>query len=139
MGESFKFDTTVERSKLMSKIRSCDTGPERKLRRELWKKGFRYRINSTALPGKPDIVITKYKIAIFVDGGFWHGHNWEIKRDKIKSNKDYWVKKIERNMVRDSEVNQKLNNLGYTVLRFWDFQIIKDLDFCLLEIANQTL
>lgn len=87
------FDTTPERSKLMRKIKSNNTKPELLLRKSLWTLGVHYRLNVSKLPGKPDIVINKKKIVIFVDGEFWHGYNWEQKKLKIKSNKDYWLKK----------------------------------------------
>lgn len=113
------FYTTTQRSHTMSKIRGKDTKPELEFRRALWATGCRYRVNDKTLPGKPDISIKKYKIAIFIDGEFWHGHNWEEKRDAIKSNRDFWIPKIERNMQRDREVNQKLKEAGFAVFRFW--------------------
>lgn len=104
----------------MSKIRSKNTTPEIKLRKLLWNVGIRYRINYKELPGKPDIVINKYKLVIFVDGEFWHGYNWEEKRNKIKTNRDYWIPKIEKNRIRDAKNTRELEKLGYTVLRFWN-------------------
>jgi DNA mismatch endonuclease (patch repair protein) len=88
------------------------------------------------LPGKPDIVLRKYRLVIFVDGAFWHGYNWDGKKDKIKSNRDFWIPKIERNIQRDQEVNQELLKLGYNVIRFWDHQINKDFNWCLQIIFN---
>lgn len=101
----FNFNTTAERSKNMSKIRSKNTQPEILLRKALWSEGIRYRLNLAKLPGKPDIVINKFKLAIFVDGSFWHGYKWDEKKIKIKSNKEYWLNKIERNIERDNENN----------------------------------
>jgi len=95
------FETTEERSKLMSRIRGTNTKPEIALRNALWALGFRYRLNVKRLPGKPDIVMRKYKLAIFVDGEFWHGNKWKEKKPKIKSNTEYWIKKIEGNITRD--------------------------------------
>lgn len=120
----------------MSKIRSENTTPEIKLRKLLWNLGIRYRLNDKSLPGKPDIVIKKHKLAIFVDGEFWHGYNWNEKREKIKSNRDYWIPKIEKNIARDSENTQKLEYLGYTVFRFWDHEINKNIGTCVQKIIN---
>ena len=131
---NFIFDTTPERSKLMRKIKSTNTKPEIILRKTLWKFGIRYRLNVPKLSGKPDIVITKQKLVIFVDGEFWHGYNWDEKKPKIKSNHDYWIKKIEGNMQRDIINVEKLQSMGYTVLRFWEHEIKKDLQGCLSKI-----
>lgn len=131
-----KFETTAERSRLMSKIRSTNTQPELLLRKELWKMGYRYRLNVASLKGKPDIVFNKYKIVVFVDGEFWHGHNWEQKKLKIKANPQYWVKKIERNMERDRENKTTLSALGYTVIRFWGGDILKDVAGCAARVVS---
>jgi DNA mismatch endonuclease (patch repair protein) len=130
----YVFDTTPERSNLMRKIKSNNTKPEITLRKALWAKGVRYRLNVAKLPGKPDIVINKKKIVIFIDGEFWHGYNWEDKKLKIKSNADYWIKKIERNIERDGFNNQKLTSMGYQVFRFWEHEIKKDLSCCISKI-----
>lgn len=136
MGGSFKFDTTRERSELMRKIKSQDTQPEILLRKTLYRNGIRYRINSTILPGKPDIVINKYKLIVFVDGEFWHGYKWKEKKPKIKANREYWIKKIEGNMCRDKVNTRKLIDNGYTVLRFWEHEIKKDVDSCIQIILT---
>lgn len=112
------FYTTEARSKQMAKIKSKNTKPEIFFRKVLWKSGIRYRVHVSGLPGNPDIVNRKLKIVIFIDGGFWHGYDWDVKREKIKSNKDFWVPKIERNMQRDREINEKLYDLGYKVFHF---------------------
>ena len=130
------FNTTPERSKLMRKIKGTDTEPEVILRKVLWKLGIRYRLNVSKLPGKPDIVIAKQKLIVFIDGEFWHGYNWEEKKPKIKANRDYWIKKIERNMQRDIDNVKKLRLMGYTVLRFWEHEIRKDLQDCLSKISE---
>lgn len=130
------FYTTKIRSKLMSKIRSTETKPEQKLRKFLWGLGIRYRKNVKSMPGTPDIVIAKHKIVIFVDGEFWHGFNWEIKKNKIKVNRDYWIPKIEKNMQRDSINNQTYKNNGWTVLRFWEHQIKKEFNICINQILD---
>jgi DNA mismatch endonuclease (patch repair protein) len=130
------FITTKKRSDLMRKIKSKNTTPEIKLRKALWSQGVRYRIKNKSIPGKPDIVIKKYKLAVFVDGEFWHGYNWSEKKHKIKSNRDYWIKKIEGNIERDKRVNKELNENGWTVLRYWQNEIKNDLDKCVSEIIE---
>ncbi|WDF59892.1 very short patch repair endonuclease [Flavobacterium sp. KACC 22758] len=124
------FYTTPERSKLMSKIKSKNTKPEIKLRKKLWNLGFRYRLHNKRLPGNPDIILEKFKIVIFVDGEFWHGYNWHEKKLKIKTNREFWIPKIERNMERDIENDLKIRTLGYKVFRFWEHSIKKDIDLC---------
>lgn len=107
--------TREQRRKNMQAIRSKDTSIEIKLRKALWHQGIRYRKNYIGLPGKPDIVLTKYKIVVFWDSDFWHGYGWENSRHKIKSNHNYWIPKIERNMARDREINKCLEAKGWTV------------------------
>ena len=120
----------------MRAIKSRDTSIELLLRKALWHKGVRYRKNYKSLPGKPDIAITKHKIAVFCDSDFWHGYDWENRNQRIKSNRDYWIPKIERNMARDKEVNEALAREGWTVLRFWEQKIRKDLDSCVEEVLT---
>ena len=131
------FDTTPERSKLMSKIRSKNTKPELILRRALWQEGIRYRLNVKNLPGKPDIVIGRAKLAIFVDGEFWHGFDWENKKLKIIANRNYWIPKIEKNIARDFKNIKDLDSQGYLVLRFWEHQIKKDTSNCVAQILQK--
>ncbi len=123
--------TRPERSRTMSRIRSRDTKAEVALRQALWHKGYRFRKNVKSLPGSPDIAIKKYKVAVFVDGEFWHGYRWEEKRDTIKRNRAYWIPKIERNMQRDRENTQKLQDQGWIVLRFWERRLKKEPQLCL--------
>lgn len=130
------FETTEDRSKLMSRIRGTNTKPEIALRKALWALGVRYRLNVKKLPGKPDIVIGKHKLAIFVDGEFWHGYDWKAKKPKIKSDAEYWVKKIEGNMARDQNNNEKLRSQGFLVLRFWEQELRKDIDGCVRQILK---
>lgn len=120
----------------MKKIRSNNTGPEQLLRKELWKLGYRYRINVTNLRGKPDIVFKKKRLVVFVDGEFWHGYKWSEKKNRIKANSDYWIKKIEGNIERDKKNAAYLSSVGYKVLRFWEHQIKKDLNFCVQQILT---
>mgnify|MGYP002349400974 FL=1 len=132
------FETTQERSDLMRKIKAKNTTPEIIFRKALWKEGIRYRIENKKIIGNPDIAIKKYKIAIFIDGEFWHGFNWQEKKTKIKSNREYWIKKIERNIERDKKNNQLLINQNWVVQRFWEHEIKKDLNKC-IEIVKDTI
>ncbi|HET8885762.1 MAG TPA: very short patch repair endonuclease [Salinimicrobium sp.] len=128
--EESGFYTTTARSKQMSRIRGKDTKPEIAFRKELWRRGYRYRISYKKLIGKPDLVLLKYKVAVFIDGEFWHGYNWEEKRNEIKSNRGFWIPKIERNMQRDREVNRELTEKGFKVFRFWEKDVKKNLQHC---------
>ncbi|MGB5499177.1 MAG: very short patch repair endonuclease [Maribacter sp.] len=134
--EESGFYTTPERSKIMGKIRGKNTKPELAFRKALWAAGYRYRIDSKKLIGRPDIVLNKYKTIVFIDGEFWHGQNWKERKPKIKTNRAFWIAKIERNQQRDQEVNLELKRLGYTVFRFWENQIKKELDACLLKVIS---
>ncbi len=131
--------TKEQRHKAMSNIRSKDTSIEVKLRRALWHRGYRYRKNYDKLPGSPDIVLIKYKIAIFCDSDFFHGKDWEIAlkpRLLRGANGEYWIKKITRNMERDAEVDKKLRYLGWTAIHFWGSDISKRTDECLKVIQE---
>ena len=120
----------------MRSNKSKDTKPELMLRKELWHRGLRYRKNVKALEGKPDIVFFLFLIAIFVDGRMWHGYDWEHKKTEFKSHQDYWIPKIEHNMERDFFVTQELIEQGWLVLRFWDFEIKKDVGACADKIEQ---
>lgn len=132
--EESGFYTTPERSKIMGKIRGKNTKPELAFRKALYAKGYRYRIDYKKLIGRPDIVLKKYKTMIFIDGEYWHGYNWEERKPKIKTNREFWIAKIERNMQRDREVNIELERLGYKVFRFWESDIKKSLESCLQKV-----
>lgn len=120
----------------MSRIRSKDTKIELILRKELWSRGIRYRKNVKAIEGKPDIAFIGKKVAVFCDSEFWHGYNWDERKNDLKKNKEFWIAKIERNMERDAEVNRILKEQGWTVLRFWGNQIKKNLSECADIIEN---
>ena len=130
--------TPEQRKKNMRHIRSKNTEIECILRKALWKKGYRYRKHYTKIPGKPDIVLTKYKIAIFCDGEFFHGKDWEVQRKRIEksNNSDYWIMKIKRNINRDEDVNRKLKAMGWVVLRFWGKDIKNNTDSCIKAIEE---
>ena len=122
--------TPEQRKKNMQAIRSKDTEIELLLRKELWNRGYRYRKNYKKAVGKPDIALTKYKIAVFCDSEFWHGYNWEERKRDFKSHQEFWIPKIERNMERDVEVTAHLESEGWTVIRFWGKEIKNDTARC---------
>ncbi|MCH5264791.1 MAG: very short patch repair endonuclease [Lachnospiraceae bacterium] len=130
--------TQEQRKKNMQHIKSKDTDIEVLLRKALWKCGYRFRKHYVALPGKPDIVITKYKIAIFCDGEFFHGKDWEVLKPKLEkgNNSKYWIEKISRNRERDDEIDKQLLFMGWTVIRFWGNDIKKNIDECLRVIEE---
>ena len=125
--------TPEQRRKNMQAIRSKDTGIEIVLRKELWRRGLHYRKNCKDLPGKPDIVFKGKKVAVFCDSEFWHGYDWENRKNEIGTNRGYWIPKIEKNIENDCRFTAELESLGYTVLRFWGKDILKKTDEC----ANQ--
>ena len=134
----FTGEVTEKRHKNMSKIKGKNTKIEIALRKALWNKGYRYRKNYKTLPGSPDIVLTKYKIAIFCDSEFFHGKDWEVLKLRLEKGKNpnYWVKKIERNIQRDMEKDQALQYLGWTVIHFWGKDILKNPDECIHVIEE---
>ena len=132
-----KLETTSEISKRMSNVSLKGGKAETALAKALWHNNVRYRKNYRKLPGSPDIAITKYKIADFVDGEFWHGENWEIRKSKLKSNREYWIEKIEENMARDKRNDQLLIDMGWTPIHFWEKEVNKDLDKCVTIVLNQ--
>lgn len=109
---------------------------EVKLAKALWAKGYRYRKNDRTVFGKPDITFKKYKIAVFVDSEFFHGKNWNTEKFRIKSNREFWWKKIEANISRDNIVNDTLVNKDWVILRFWSQEIKKELELCVLRIEE---
>lgn len=128
--------TKEQRRKNMQHVRNKDSQIELKLRHALWHAGFRYRKNVREIFGCPDIVFKKLKIAVFVDSEFWHGYDWENRKHDFKSRQDFWIPKIERNIVRDKEVNEKLTADGWMVLRFFGNEIKKNLDGCVRIVAD---
>lgn len=117
--------TKEQRRKSMQGNKSKGTKPEVLLAKALFSRGHRYRKNNIRIFGKPDLSFSKYKIAVFIDGEFWHGKNWDEQKDSIKSNQVYWLPKIENNIKRDHEVTLYLSSNGWTVLRFWGKDVIK--------------
>lgn len=128
--------TTPEVSKRMSNVHLKESETEIRLAKELWKKGYRYRKNYRALPGSPDIAILKYHIAVFIDGEFWHGKDWVAKKDKLKSNRDYWIEKIEENMARDARVDSELRSKGWIPIRLWEKEVKANIKDSVNRIEN---
>jgi len=122
--------TKEQRRKNMQAVKSKGSEIETALAKALWARGYRYRKNDTTVFGKPDLTMKRYKLAIFVDSEFWHGRNWKVRKSDIKSNRDFWHQKIERNIQRDKEVNKHLRKNGWRVLRFWGKDIMKNLANC---------
>ncbi len=120
----------------MRSNKSKDTKPELLLRKELWRRGLRYRKNCKKVIGTPDIVFLGAQIAIFVDGRMWHGYDWQNQKAEFKSNRDFWIPKIERTIERDFAVTQALIELDWSVIRFWDFEIKKDVKACADKIEQ---
>ncbi len=128
--------TPEQRRKNMQAIKASGTKIEKVFAKVLWAKGYRYRKNYNKIIGKPDFVFVKYKIVIFCDGDYWHGKDWETAKSRIKTNTDFWQKKIEGNIKRDKEVNKVLQEQGWTVLRFWESEIKKELNRCIDKVES---
>ena len=128
--------TPEQRHKNMSAVKSKDSEIEILLRRALWSKGIRYRKNVKSIFGHPDVAFVGKKVAVFCDSEFWHGYDWENKNAEIKSNRDFWIPKIERNIKRDKEVNKYLEEQGWTVIRFWGKDIKNDAEACADQIVR---
>lgn len=130
--------TKEQRHKNMSNIKNKDTGIEIMLRKALWENGYRYRKNYKVLPGKPDIVLTKYRIVIFCDSEFFHGKDWDDLKKQLErgKNAEFWINKISKNRERDEEVNKQLFYQGWTVIRFWGKDIKKDVGQCVKAVEE---
>ena len=120
----------------MSKVRLKNGKAETILAKRLWHEGYRYRRNYKKLPGSPDIALTTYRVAVFVDGEFWHGENWEERKAKLKHNREYWIEKIEENIARDKRVDGQLQEMGWTTVHFWEKQVLKHTDECLQVVLE---
>lgn len=114
----------------MKQVKNKDSKIEILLRKELWNRGLRYRKNVKKILGKPDLAFIGKKIAIFCDSEFWHGYDWENRKKDFKSHQDFWIPKIERNIARDKEVTEMLQQQGWIVLRFWGTEIQSDVSRC---------
>lgn len=121
----------------MRQVKSKDSAIEIALRKELWARNLRYRKNVTTVFGKPDIAFLGKKIAVFCDSEFWHGFDWENRKNDIKSHQEFWIPKIERTIQRDIEVTNKLQSEGWIVIRFWGKEIKKNVSGC-ADIIQQA-
>ena len=136
------YDTTPETSERMSHVHLKQGKAEVLLAKRRWHFGFRYRLNDKRLPGSPDIAILTYRIAIFVDGEFWHGQNWEERKPKLKRNREYWIAKIEENIARDVRNDKDLKTRDWYPVHFWEKEVLKDTDGCIetiRELAEQQI
>ena len=124
------------KNKNMQAVKSSGSQIEKMLGKALWREGLRYSKNDKTVFGKPDFTLKKYKVAIFADSEFWHGKDWDRKKYEHKSNIEFWHKKIERNMERDREVNEKLKKEGWIVVRFWGKDIKKNLEDCVNKVIS---
>lgn len=127
--------------KIMASVKSKDTRPEIALRKALWHQGLRFRVNYKKLPGKPDIAFTKVKVAVFCDGDYWHGHNWALRGlkdldEELSKYSEFWAKKIRGNVQRDEDVNQRLAELGWRVIRIWESEIEKNVSECAKQVQE---
>ena len=126
--------TSPEISKRMSHVKTKKNSAEVMLAKSLWHRGYRYRLNYKALPGSPDVALTKYRIAIFIDGEFWHGKDFEQRKTKLKNNKDYWIEKIQENIDRDLKNDKLLRQMDWYPIHFWSNDVIKNCNQCVEEV-----
>lgn len=126
--------TYPEISKRMSHVKTKRNSAEIMIAKSLWHRGYRYRLNYKTLPGSPDIALTKYRIAIFIDGEFWHGKDFEQRKTKLKNNKDYWIEKIQENIDRDLKNDKLLRQMEWYPIHFWSNDVIKYCNQCVEEV-----
>ena len=132
------YDTDEATSKRMAHVKLKRGVSEITLAKALWHEGLRYRLNYKKLPGSPDIAILKYQIAVFVDGEFWHGYDWENRKPRLKRNREYWIEKIEENMRRDERIDRELSAMGWISIRFWEKEVQKNMTSCLDTIMERV-
>ena len=133
------YDSTPETRKRMSKVKLKNGTAEQILAKKLWHMGYRYRKNDKRLPGSPDIAILRHRIAIFVDGEFWHGKDWETRKPRLQRNREYWIEKIEENIARDIRVDRQLRENGWIPLHFWSKDVLKDTESCISDILSTII
>ena len=133
------YDSTPEIRKRMSRVKLKGGKAETALAKALWHRGYRYRKNDKRLPGSPDIAILKHRIAIFVDGEFWHGKDWRSRKGRLKKNREYWIEKIEENIARDIRNDRLLIQAGWIPIHFWEKEVIKNMPECIIEIEEAIL
>lgn len=120
----------------MARVRSSGSKIERTLGSAMWAAGIRYRKQYRRAPGRPDFAVPRAKLAIFCDSSFWHGRRWPEAASAFRTNRQFWLSKIERNIQRDTEVNRMLADLGWKVLRFWDDEILKQCGECVATVLR---
>lgn len=125
--------TPEQRSYCMSRIKGKDTGLETRVRSELHKRGFRFRKHFKELPGKPDVVFTKAKVAVFIDGDFWHGYRFPAWEHKVS---DFWKTKISKNRERDAKNHRRLRDMGWTVIHLWQHDLERDFEASIGKIVS---
>lgn len=130
------YDSTPETRKRMSRVKLKRGKAETALAKALWHSGYRYRLNYRELPGSPDIAITKYRVAIFIDGEFWHGYDWARRRERLQSNRSYWLEKIQENIDRDRRNDLLLTYQEWTPVHFWEKEVKKDLEGCVKTVVD---
>ena len=130
------YDSTPETRKRMGKVKLKGGKAESMLAKALWHRGYRYRRNDKRLPGSPDIAILKYHIAVFVDGEFWHGKDWETRKNRLKRNREYWIQKIEENIAREQRDDARLRQAGWFPIHFWEKDVLKSVPDCVAEIEE---
>lgn len=133
------YDSTPEIRRRMSKVKLKGGKAETLLARALWQQGYRYRKNDKRLPGSPDIAILRHRIAIFIDGEFWHGKDWETRKDRLQHNREYWLEKIEENIARDLRNDRRLSLAGWTPIHFWEKEVIANVPECIAVIEETIL
>ena len=129
-----QLETSPEISKRMSHVKTKRNSAEIMIAKSLWHRGYRYRLNYKTLPESPDIALTKYRIAIFIDGEFWHGKDFEQRKTKLKNNKDYWIEKIQENIDRDVKNDKLLRQMEWYPIHFWSNDVIKYCNQCVEEV-----
>ena len=134
-----KFQTTPQVSRRMASVHLKGGKAETMLAKALWHKGYRYRRNDRRLPGSPDIALARYRIAVFVDGEFWHGYRWAERRERLKANRAYWLEKIQENIDRDRRNDLLLSDRGWTVLHLWEGEVKRDLEGCVRTVEELVL
>lgn len=132
------YDSTPETRKRMANVKLKNGRAESLLAKKLWHLGYRYRKNDKRYPGSPDIAITKYKVAVFVDGEFWHGKDWEQRRLRLQRNREYWIEKIEENISRDKRNDAILIERGWIPIHFWERDVLRNTDQC-ASLVVQTI
>ena len=133
------YDSDPGTRRRMSRVRLKGGRAETLLAKALWHRGYRYRKNDRRLPGSPDIAVLGYRIAVFVDGGFWHGKDWQARKERLRRNREYWIEKIEENIARALRNDRLLRQAGWTPVHLWEDDVLRDLSGCVAEVEDIAL